>query len=68
MSDALRAKAAARVKAAALPIAEKLRMLERLRERDRAIKRAVAAPDTSPSVEQSAEMGSGTSGTTTPAA
>ena len=45
MDDALRAKRAASAAAAATPIAEKLRILERLRDRDRAIKRASAAPD-----------------------
>ena len=49
MDDALRAKRAARATAAARPIAEKLRILELLRERDRAIKRAVAAPEQRPS-------------------
>jgi len=48
MDEALRMKRASRVAMTATPIAEKLRILERLRERDRAIRRAVVAPEQRP--------------------
>jgi len=41
-------KRAERVAMTATSIAEKLRMLERLRDRDRAIRRAVVAPEQRP--------------------
>jgi len=54
MDEALRVKRASRVVMAATPIAEKLRILERLRERDRAIGRAVVAPEQRPRRDASA--------------
>ncbi|GEM_PF-2934064 len=54
MDEALRIKRASRVAMTATPIAEKLRILERLRERDRAIGRAVIAPEQRPTRDASA--------------
>jgi len=54
MDEALRMKRASRVAMTAAPIAEKLRILERLRERDRAIRRAVVAPEQRPTRDASA--------------
>ena len=45
MDEALRVKRESRVAMAATTIGEKLRILERMRERDRAIGRAVMAPE-----------------------
>jgi len=44
MDEVLRIKRASRIAMTAAPIAGKLRNLQRLRERDRAIRRAVVAP------------------------
>lgn len=54
MDEALRVKRASRVAMAATSIAEKLRILERLRERDRAIQRAVVAPEPGPTRDATA--------------